>query len=695
MKAQWFTPSALALATVTLTAVALATPGTTPAQTWRQVGPPGGTVITLEADPHDVKKIYLGTSDGHVFASVDEGAHWQLLSRIGTGQDDVVTHILIDSRDSNRLYASTWTLYSGGGGVYRSDDAGHTWNIIGLPKETVRALAQSPTHPDVFLAGSLTGVYRSLDSGASWVRITPEHHDDLRNFDSVAFDPHNDDIIYAGTYHLPWKTSNGGKDWVPIKTGMIDDSDVMTIIVDPNNPDNVHATACSGIYHSMNGAQTWTKYQGIPFAFRRTQLIRQDPRDSQTLYAGTTSGLWKTTNEKDFKRITPGDWVINAIIIDPKNPDRLILGTEREGVQISENAGATFTSSNLGFHHQHILDVAMDKDNAQRALVVLTFDNDAFLVTKDGGTSWAPLGPGLKRTDLRHVYAAPTGWWASLTTGGWMKYDETTNKWVKAGFFIPEPVATPVATAAPPTKTRTGTKTAAARPAPKAKTPVPQLSAFLVNDMAFGSDAWYAATTGGVLVSKDSGKNWKSAAKDDFVKQPAQSLEISADGSQIWAVSQKNLLYTADSGATWTAKELLFAAAGNLKLHRLDDSNLFLTSNMGLYSSHDAGRSWNRSDVRELQFQDVAGSGNAMVVSLQKHGLLVSFDAGKSWQRMNDPLADSYFPVVRMRRNGGLVAASATEGLLSLEPGARSASAAVGVSQVTPPVANGMEQPKQ
>ena len=683
MKAQW----------LAAWAVALASTAAASAQTWRQVGPAGGTVISIEADPHDVKKLYLGTSDGHVFSSVDEGGHWQLLSRIGVGQDDVVTHILVDSRNSNRLYASTWTLYSGGGGVYRSDDAGHTWNIVGLAKETVRALAQSPTHPDVFLAGSLTGVYRSVDSGASWERITPEHHDDLRNFDSVAFDPHDDNIIYAGTYHLPWKTSNGGKDWFPIKTGMIDDSDVMTIIVDPNNPDNVHATACSGIYHSVNGAQTWTKYQGIPFVFRRTQLIRQDPRNPQVLYAGTTSGLWKTTNEKDFKRITPGDWVINAIVIDPTNPDRLILGTEREGVQISENAGATFTSANVGFHHQHILDVAMDKENAQRALVVLTFDTDAFLVTKDGGTSWAPLGPGLKRTDLRHVYAAPTGWWASLTTGGWMKYDETTNKWVKAGLFVPDAPAAPAAAPAT-TKSRTGTKTAAARPAPKKKAPVPQLTAFLVNDMAFGTDAWYAATAGGVLVSKDQGKTWKSAGGDAFVKQPAQSLEVSADGAQVWAVSQKNLLYTADSGATWSAKELSFAAAGNLRLHRLDDTNLYLTSNMGLYASHDAGRNWSRADVRELQFQDVAGNGNAMVVSLQKHGLLVSFDAGKSWQRMNDQLADSYFPVVRLRHNGGLVAASATEGLLSLEPGARSASAAVPVSQVTP-VTNGMAQPKE
>ena len=308
MNAKWF--GSMAVATIGLAAAV-----SSPAQTWRQVGPPGGTVISLEADSHNIKKMYLGTSDGHVFFSNDEGASWRLISRIGTGQDDVITHILVDPRDSNRLYASTWTLYSGGGGVYRSDDAGHSWHVIGLAHETVRALAQAPTNPKILVAGSLTGVYRSTDDGANWTLITPAKHEDLRNFDSVAFDPRDENTIYAGTYHLPWKTTNGGKDWFPIKAGMIDDSDVMSIVVDPTNPENVHATACSGIYHSVNGAQNWTKYKGIPFVFRRTQLIRQDPQNPQTLYAGTTSGLWKTTNENDFKRITPGDWVINAIVI--------------------------------------------------------------------------------------------------------------------------------------------------------------------------------------------------------------------------------------------------------------------------------------------------------------------------------------------------------------------------------------------
>ena len=175
---------------------------------------------------------------------------------------------------------------------------------------------------------------------------------------------------------------------------MIDDSDVMNIIVDPANSDNVHAVACSGIYHSTNGGTQWVKYTGIPNVFRRTQLIRMDPTNANILYAGTTSGLWKTVNEKDFKRVTPGDWIINALIIDPKNTQKLIIGTERQGVQVSTDGGATFTSANVGFQHQHITDVAIDREHPDRALVVLTFDNDAFMATKDGGKFLDHAGPG-------------------------------------------------------------------------------------------------------------------------------------------------------------------------------------------------------------------------------------------------------------------------------------------------------------
>ncbi|HTZ46016.1 MAG TPA: hypothetical protein VMH20_00385 [Verrucomicrobiae bacterium] len=645
------------------------------AQVWRQAGPPGGTVISLAADPNNTSHLFMGTSDGHVFTSTDEGGHWQMVSRIGTGQDDIITHIIVDPRDSNRLYASTWTLYSGGGGVYRSDDAGRTWNIIGLAHETVRALTQSPTDPKLLLAGSLTGVYRSTDEGASWTRITPEHHPDLNRFDSLAFDPKDNNVIYAGTYHLPWKTTDGGKNWFPVVKGMIDDSDVMNIIVDPANSDNVHAVACSGIYHSLDAGTDWVKYKSIPNVFRRTQLIRMDPTDPNTLYAGTTSGLWKTVNEKDFRRITPGDWIINAMIIDKKNPKKLIIGTEREGVQVSNDAGETFVSANVGFHHMHIEDVAVDRDHPGTALVLLTFDENAFISTKDGGESWTTLGPGLKRAEVRHVYATPNGWWATRINGGWSKYDETTKKWERAGLFEADAVAP---AAAKTTTTTKGTKTAAAARKPVAKKPVPALCAFLVNDMAFGHDAWYAATTGGLLISTDQGKTWKLDGKDPLVHKLAQSVEVSADGTAVWAIVDKDLIYSADKGTTWDAQELSFATAGNLRIHRVDDTSLFITTNLGLYGTHDGGKTWARQDVRELSFQSVAGNGTALVAALQKHGLVASFDGGKTWQKMDDPLSQSYFPAVWTRHDGSIVAISATEGLLSLDPNAKSASATGG-----------------
>jgi photosystem II stability/assembly factor-like uncharacterized protein len=350
-------------------------------------------------------------------------------------------------------------------------------------------------------------------------------------------------------------------------------------------------------------------------------------------------------------------------VIDPKNTQRVIIGTEREGVQISEDGGATFSAANTGFHHQHILDVAMDRDRPERELVVLTFDTNAFLATKDGGATWAPLGPGLKRTDLKRVYASPSGWWASLSKGGLMKYEETSAKWVRAGLFAAD------SSAAPSAKSK---KAVAARHT-TASSKAPLLLSAQVNDLTFTSSGWYAATSTGVLVSRDRGTSWKSVSRDAFVKQAAQSLDSSSEGSHVWAIAQHTLIYSADGGAHWDAKELAFASAGNLRVHRLDDSNLLITSNSGLYVSKDAGREWSRADIRDVQFQDAAGSGNALVVSLQRHGLLASFDAGKSWQRVNSPFAEGYFPVVRTRRDGALVAASATEGLLAYEPDARSA----------------------
>ena len=72
--------------------------------------------------------------------------------------------------------------------------------------------------------------------------------------ESLAIDPLDPNVVYAGTWHLPWKTTDGGKNWQSIKEGIIDDSDVFSIIIDPANPNLVFASACSGIYKSVERA---------------------------------------------------------------------------------------------------------------------------------------------------------------------------------------------------------------------------------------------------------------------------------------------------------------------------------------------------------------------------------------------------------------------------------------------------------
>ena len=492
------------------------------AQTWRQIGPLGGDVQSLAAVPGSTRTLFLGTSDGHVFGSHDAGEHWGLLGRIGSNHDDVIMSIVVDPRSETTLLATSWTLGSQGGGVYRSTDAGHTWQLIGLGGHAVRALAAAPSNPDTLVAGATDGVYRSTDAGNHWTRISPENHEDLRNFDSIAIGPHDPNTIYAGTYHLPWKTVDGGKIWAPIHQGMVDDSDVMSITVDQNNPSHVFASACSGIYHSADGGASWTKFKGIPTTSRRTVHILQDPKRPLTVYAATTEGLWKTSDDGgSWRLVTPASWSILSMVIDPENSDRLILGTERLGIQVSENGGQTYRAANQGFSHRRIVDAAADPQHPERSLVVLTSSFEPLLETSDAGRTWTPLAAGLKSGPPRHVFASPDGWFAAPGPGGLMRYDASRSSWVAVNQVIEKPA--PDQPRRTPMIKKVSANSAKAPASSSAPAVVKWAAPFRakVNDMAFGRDVWYAATEEGLFVSRDHGLNWGAVS---FT--PAQSAAV-------------------------------------------------------------------------------------------------------------------------------------------------------------------------
>ena len=431
---------------------------------WRHLGPPGGNVISLATSATNA--IYLGTPDGHIFVSSDGAQHWVLRSRVAARHDAVVQKLLVNVQHDNEILAAVWFQdVREGGGLFISHDSGATWTLAGLSGEIVRTVEQSLSSPDIFVAGTRSGVFRSADGAQTWQRISPEGDPELRNVDSLAIDPHDAQIIYVGTYHLPWKTVDAGKHWTAVAAGMIEDSDVMSLRVDATSSKRIFASACSGIYRSENGGAVWTKLQGIPFSSRRTQSIVQDAQDPRTLYAATTEGLWVTRDGgESWTRTTPRDWVVNDVValrgqnsqggstvardgaaaaapvgasLPPSG--EILIGTESQGLLFSRDDGASFSPANEGFFHRITAALVGDPREAQGLLAWMPGSPDPLLESRDGGGAWQPLpvtASAAAPADIARIFATGAGWWLASASRTLWHYDATARAWSAMKFAL-------------------------------------------------------------------------------------------------------------------------------------------------------------------------------------------------------------------------------------------------------------------
>ncbi|HZD94491.1 MAG TPA: transcriptional regulator, partial [Candidatus Sulfotelmatobacter sp.] len=370
-------------------------------QLWQPVGPDGGNVRSLTLDPKNPDRIFLGTSAGNLYLSIDSGKSWSRLAHLGSSSEMVLDHVVIDPADSRNIFIAAWNaqLPSSDGDLFRSRDGGKSWDIVAdLHGKSLRALSIAPSNPKTLVAGALEGIYRSLDAGQTWQFISPENHAEIKNIESIAIDPVNSDVIYAGTWHLPWKTEDGGKSWHNIKKGVIDDSDVFSIVIDQSQPANVFISACSGIYRSESAGELFRKIQGIPYSARRTRMLQMDPVDHKVVYAGTTEGLWKTTDSGlTWKRMTGPNVVINDVLIDPRHPSRVLLATDRGGVLASDDGALTFTASNRGFAHRQAAALLVDRGDNSVIYAGLLSDKEfgGVFISHDAGQAWKQLSDGL------------------------------------------------------------------------------------------------------------------------------------------------------------------------------------------------------------------------------------------------------------------------------------------------------------
>jgi photosystem II stability/assembly factor-like uncharacterized protein len=645
------------------------------ASDWRLIGPEGGDVRSLAYDPANPSRILLGTSAGQMFLSQDSGASWALFAHFGEGDDYVLDHIIFDPSHPTTIYVAAWSLYNADeGDVFRSDDGGHTWHALpGVHGKSIRALAMAPSDPNLLILGALDGVFRSRNGGQSWERISPENHAEIKNIESLAIDPQNPNIIYAGTWHLPWKTEDGGASWHSISKGIAFDSDMFSIIVDPRNPETVYASACSGMYKSLNKAEYFHRLSlALPHWAMRTRVLKQDPQRSSIVYAGTTGGLWKTVDGGDkWKLVTDDSVIVNDVLMDPQNPDHVLVATDRGGVLASNDGFAHYQASNRGFAHRVIGGVVIDNKDPNRIYVGVVNDKDlgGFFVSDDGGANWRQSNRGLDERDILSLRQAEDGGIFAGTNHGVFYLKSLTGEW-QAAAMIRGPLPEEHETASPAPSSKTAKSGAAARSsrATASRKPAPEHAIALdstprIRGFDLTGNTWYAATNEGLFVSADHGRTWYGGmieGESDFI-----AVNSLADGT-LGLIAPKRVFLSHDQGKSWSEISYPQYVTGLYNLTGVPDGSFWLATREGALRSTDGGKTWEHvlaglspRNVFAVYYDPT--SQRLLATALHAHGVFESRDGGQSWKRTPDTGVSIK---AAFDYQGKLLAASAYNGLL-------------------------------
>jgi len=260
-----------------------------------------GTALAI--DPLHTSTIYAGISEHGLFKSNDAGASWSAINTDLPKDFPVVNALAVDPVNTDTVYAVV------NGNIYKSTNAGAAWQFLGIFFVSVNTLTIAPGKPATIYvtgsdcwsdpgAGCLGFIAWSADDGASW---------DWRScycaqgFGAAAVDPHDANTVYFGHAGSVLKTSDGGAHWKYLGDGLSTDYSfnfVNSLAIDPVNPNIIYAgTDGVGVFKSTDGGLTWVPFnEGLTNSFVNVLAIGSAGKN---LHAGTQMGVFHyrdTTN---------------------------------------------------------------------------------------------------------------------------------------------------------------------------------------------------------------------------------------------------------------------------------------------------------------------------------------------------------------------------------------------------------------
>jgi len=586
-----------------------------------------GRTNSIAFHPTDPNIFYIAAAQGGVWKTTDGGINWTALT------DNLPTlacgDIVVDQVNPNILYLGTGELnYSGdsqyGNGIYKSTDAGTTWNQIATVAQVGNRCSYMAIDPSnsniVYMAGNL-GIFKSTDAGTTWVNIHG-----TANANCIIIDPTNSQILYAtngGTSSgIIMKSTNAGINWGTLTSGLPSGMGRIQLALAKNNVSTIYASisnssgALVGLYRTTDAGTTWTSQATTPNYlssqgwYDNSVIVK--PTDANyvlvgglDIYASSTGGTslvqksqWGTSNTNLMAHADIHRLAYNGSVL---------YCCSDGGVYKSTNDGTSWTDLNHYISTLQFQSADYDPTN------LLSFqggtqDNNK-QTTTNGGLQWIQRTTGdggytiVDPVTPAYVYGQYVNGSIQRSANAGVSFSNITPTGSSGGlFYNPYEMApgdhnTIVFGRADVWKTTNAqTATTTSGWTQIATTTVIGGSVSAIGISATNTNKIYIGTSGGkILVTTDNGSNWTSVTGYPYISDfVVDNTNDDVCYATLTGTGGIHVLKTTNGGLIWTSitGNLPSIAANSIVMRTLNPRMLFVGTDIGVFQSTNEGVNW-------------------------------------------------------------------------------------------------------
>ena len=351
--------------------------------TWHGISQ--GDVSNFAVYKNDVNIIYE-ISGGQLYRSSNRGQNWSL--RTGTLPASL-SKLKVSAFNANVLFASSMG-WASPGGIYKSIDTGATWQNITpsfLPSNSISQIGIDPLDQNtIFIGGQANGLFKSTDLGATW-KPTSNSVQDKYIYGLTII---QDGTIYCAFGGSIYSSADMGNSWQSLN-GDLNNIDVFKLIIDSANDNIMYASSLGGMYRSSDGGSTWEQ-RNTGILDNDLFALTMDQKNTNILYAGSYAGMvYKTTDaglswaEKSLGLPGLGKYYIWDLRMHPTNTS-WIWTNYSGGTNYQSTDGGEFWSP-LTINSQPVREL-INGSKTGDILYATVGSPVVLLKSTDSGTSW-------------------------------------------------------------------------------------------------------------------------------------------------------------------------------------------------------------------------------------------------------------------------------------------------------------------